>query len=199
MLTQPAHDKHRVTMGWLNGFVGVLIFSGSLPATRLAVMGFEPVFLTGARAVIAGVLGLFLLLFLRQPRPGRQDGMALVLVALGCVVAFPLLTALALQHIGGVDPGPVVLDHLAHGAAGDDHLVRRQAFAQQVVTGNGAVGQVDVCRVVHNAAIRFFRDPHVKTAITCLHMKYRNLPALSRNNCKTAICITQNQQCIRFF
>ena len=99
MLAQSAHDKHRVTLGWLNGFVGVLIFSGSLPATRLALMGFEPVFLTGARAVIAGLLGLCLLLVLRQPRPGRQDGMALVLVALGCVVAFPLLTALALQHI----------------------------------------------------------------------------------------------------
>jgi len=26
--------------GWLNGFIGVLIFSGSLPATRLAVQGF---------------------------------------------------------------------------------------------------------------------------------------------------------------
>jgi hypothetical protein len=36
--------------GWGNGFLGVLIFSGSLPATRVAVMDFSPVFLTGARA-----------------------------------------------------------------------------------------------------------------------------------------------------
>ena len=40
--------------GWLNGFIGVVIFSGSLPATRVAVLEFDPVFLTLARASIAG-------------------------------------------------------------------------------------------------------------------------------------------------
>lgn len=99
MPNQPGHEKHRATMGWLNGLIGVVIFSGSLPATRLAVMGFEPVFLTGARAVIAGLLGLCLLMALKQRRPGQADLMPLLLVALGCVIAFPLLTALALQHI----------------------------------------------------------------------------------------------------
>lgn len=89
----------RATVGWLNGFVGVLIFSGSLPATRLAVMDFEPLFLTGARAVIAGFLALCLLLVLKERRPDKKDFSGLVLVAIGCVVAFPLLTALALQHI----------------------------------------------------------------------------------------------------
>ena len=39
--------------GWLNGFIGVLIFSGSLPATRVAVMDFDPTFVTSARAAIA--------------------------------------------------------------------------------------------------------------------------------------------------
>lgn len=85
--------------GWLNGFVGVLIFSGSLPATRLAVMDFDPVFLTALRAVIAGVLALVLLLLVRQPRPARAQIKALVIVSLGVVVGFPLLTALALQHV----------------------------------------------------------------------------------------------------
>lgn len=87
------------TAGWINGLIGVLIFSGSLPATRLAVMEFDPVFLTGARAVIAGLLGGGLLLALKEKRPGRNDFTSLALVALGCVVAFPLFTALALQHI----------------------------------------------------------------------------------------------------
>ncbi len=85
--------------GWLNGFVGVLIFSGSLPATRLAVMDFDPVFLTALRAAIAGVLALVLLLLVRQPRPARAQIKALVIVSLGVVVGFPLLTALALQHV----------------------------------------------------------------------------------------------------
>jgi drug/metabolite transporter (DMT)-like permease len=85
--------------GWLNGFVGVLIFSGSLPATRVAVMDFDPVFLTVARAAIAGFLGLALLLAYRVARPGREDLVSLAIVAFGVVLGFPLLTALALKHI----------------------------------------------------------------------------------------------------
>ncbi|MGO4715445.1 DMT family transporter [Bradyrhizobium sp. 2TAF24] len=89
----------KTSAGWINGFLGMLIFSGSLPATRAAVTGFDPVFLTVARAVIAGLLGLGLLLAFRQPRPARADLVPLVITALGVVVGFPLLTALALQHI----------------------------------------------------------------------------------------------------
>jgi drug/metabolite transporter (DMT)-like permease len=87
------------TRGWISGFVGVAIFSGSLPATRVAVTGLDPVFLTAARAVIAGVLALALLAILRAPRPARGDLAPLAIVALGVVVGFPLLTALALRHV----------------------------------------------------------------------------------------------------
>ncbi|MFG1345168.1 DMT family transporter [Xanthobacter autotrophicus DSM 431] len=87
------------TDGWGSGLLGVIIFSGSLPATRVAVGGFSPLFLTSARAVIAALLGGALLLALRQKRPAAGDLLPLVVVALGGVVGFPLLTALALQHI----------------------------------------------------------------------------------------------------
>lgn len=89
----------RTTDGWGHGLVGVLIFSGSLPATRVAVGSFGPLFLTSARAVIAALLGAGLLLLLRQRRPPAADLRSLAVVALGVVVGFPLLTALALQHI----------------------------------------------------------------------------------------------------
>lgn len=85
--------------GWLNGFVGVLIFSGSLPATRVAVGGFDPLFLTGARAIIAAALAGLLLIGTGTRLPERRDLAALVVVALGVVVGFPLLTALALTHV----------------------------------------------------------------------------------------------------
>ncbi len=85
--------------GWGSGLMGVIIFSGSLPATRVAVGDFTPLFLTSARAVIAAVLGLALLAVLRQKRPASSDLVSLTIVALGVVVGFPLLTALALQHI----------------------------------------------------------------------------------------------------
>ncbi len=89
----------RTPEGWGSGLMGVLIFSGSLPATRIAVGGFAPVFLTSARAVIAALLGAGLLMLLRQKRPATGDLAALAIVAAGVVVGFPLLTALALQHI----------------------------------------------------------------------------------------------------
>lgn len=85
--------------GWGSGLLGVLIFSGSLPATRVAVGGFTPLFLTSARAVIAALLGGALLLLLRQAWPDRRDLASLTITAGGVVVGFPLLTALALQHI----------------------------------------------------------------------------------------------------
>lgn len=89
----------RTAAGWINGLIGVAIFSGSLPATRVAVMQFDPVFLTAARAAIAGALALFLLLAFRQKRPASGDLLSLAVVAVGVVVGFPLLTALALQHV----------------------------------------------------------------------------------------------------
>jgi drug/metabolite transporter (DMT)-like permease len=89
----------RTTDGWGSGLLGVIMFSGSLPATRVAVGGFTPLFLTSARAVIAALLGAALLLVLRQERPSRGDLVPLTVTAIGVVVGFPLLTALALQHI----------------------------------------------------------------------------------------------------
>lgn len=89
----------RMTSGWVNGFLGVLIFSGSLPATRVAVLQFDPVFLTVARAVIAGLLALALLVLFREKRPARGQLASLAVVALGVVVGFPLLSALALQYV----------------------------------------------------------------------------------------------------
>lgn len=89
----------RTTDGWGSGLLGVIIFSGSLPATRVAVGDFSPLFLTSARAVIAAVLGAAWLVVLRQMKPHRSDLGSLVVVALGVVAGFPLLTALALQQI----------------------------------------------------------------------------------------------------
>lgn len=89
----------KTTEAWVSGLLGVVIFSGSLPATRVAVGEFPPVFLTSARAVIAALLGAACLVLLRQARPSRGDLRSLVVIALGVVVGFPLLTAFALRHV----------------------------------------------------------------------------------------------------
>ncbi|MGS0545320.1 DMT family transporter [Pseudomonas sp. Y5-11] len=97
--SNPVNPALEKTSGWINGFIGVVIFSGSLPATRLAVLEFDPVFLTVARAAIAGVLAAALLWLFRERRPARDQWWPLLIVALGVVLGFPLLTALALQHV----------------------------------------------------------------------------------------------------
>jgi drug/metabolite transporter (DMT)-like permease len=91
--------RGKSSSGWLNGLIGVLIFSGSLPATRVAVLEFDPVFLTVARASIAGVLALSLLLLCKARRPAQHQWRSLCIVAFGVVLGFPLLTALALQYV----------------------------------------------------------------------------------------------------
>ncbi|MEG0000033.1 MAG: DMT family transporter [Comamonas sp.] len=89
----------KTSSGWSSGFIGMLIFSGSLPATRVAVMQLDPLFLTGARAAIAGLLALAALTLFRQRRPTADQWRSLGLVSLGVVLGFPLLTALALQQV----------------------------------------------------------------------------------------------------
>src|SRR5690606_24215415 len=91
--------KEKTTQGWINGFIGVLLFSGTLPATRVAVLEFDPVLVTAARASIAGFLAVFALLFFKQRRPDKNQIIPLTIVALGGVVGFPLLSSLALQHV----------------------------------------------------------------------------------------------------
>lgn len=99
-----SHSNKHVTQktalsGWVNGLVGVIIFSGSLPATKLAVKELNPFFLTFSRASIAGLLGLFILLIFREKIPQKRQLLSLIIVAIGVVIGFTLLTALALQYV----------------------------------------------------------------------------------------------------
>ena len=87
------------TEGWLSGLIGVVIFSGTLPATRVAVGSLSPLFVTSARATIAACIAIGCLAVVRQGRPTMADLRSLAIVSLGVVVGFPLLTGLALQNI----------------------------------------------------------------------------------------------------
>lgn len=78
------------------GALGVLGFSFSLPATRLAVAGLDPWFVAFGRAAVAGLLAVAYLAFVRAPLPSRDQVRRLVIVALGIVIGFPLFTSLAL-------------------------------------------------------------------------------------------------------
>lgn len=98
-MTTEKISKEQALSGWINGFIGVLLFSGSMPATKLAVMDMDPIFVTIARAGIAGILALSVLLIYREKRPAKDQIFPLILVSIGCVIGFPLLSALALQYL----------------------------------------------------------------------------------------------------
>jgi drug/metabolite transporter (DMT)-like permease len=79
------------------GFLGVLIFSLTLPATRIAVSGFDPVFVGLGRAIVAAGLSLILLLVTGQTIPPLKFLPNFAIVAAGVVIGFPLLSAIAMK------------------------------------------------------------------------------------------------------
>ena len=90
------------------GCAGVLLFAGTLPATRLAVGSIDPLFLTAARTTIAGCAGLTLLLLFRRPLPPRALWGRLIAAALCSVIGFPVLMALAMTTVPAAHGGVVL-------------------------------------------------------------------------------------------
>jgi drug/metabolite transporter (DMT)-like permease len=83
--------------GFVYGFLGVLIFSLTLPATRIAVSGFDPVFVGLGRAIVAAGLSLILLVVTRQTIPPMRSLPSFCIVVAGVVIGFPLLSAIAMR------------------------------------------------------------------------------------------------------
>jgi drug/metabolite transporter (DMT)-like permease len=107
--------------GLLLGFFGMCLFAGTLPATRLAVTGFDPLFLTAARAMLAGCSALVVLLLTRRALLPRPLWLEMCGAAFCTVVFFPLLAALAMMTVpaahGGVVFGILPLATAAAAAA----------------------------------------------------------------------------------
>ena len=70
---------------WL-GFIGVAIFSLTLPFTRVAVAELNPAFVAFGRAVVAAVCAIGMLWHLKAPLPTRQQWRGLLITSLGVVV-----------------------------------------------------------------------------------------------------------------
>jgi drug/metabolite transporter (DMT)-like permease len=95
-----APPNSRLTAGVAWGAAGVLCFSGTAPATRVAAPAFGPETLTFARILIAALLAAAALaLTRRSPHPGRSDLPPLVLMGLGLAIGFPLLLAIAVERV----------------------------------------------------------------------------------------------------
>jgi drug/metabolite transporter (DMT)-like permease len=104
----PSALLSRQRLGLLLGFIGVAVFGGTLPATRIAVSGFDPLALTALRTAIAGLCALVLLLILRRPLPPRRLWFQLVVAMLCVSILFPFLMALAVQTVDASHGGVVL-------------------------------------------------------------------------------------------
>lgn len=91
------------TQGVVLGGLGMLGFSGTLVATRVAVFDFSPSTITCARIVIAGILGFCFLAATGQLKlPEKRMIGGIVLMGLGLAVGYPFFLALALQSVPSV-------------------------------------------------------------------------------------------------
>src|SRR3954468_6964415 len=93
----PARRRIALGPGVALGALGILGFSFSLPATRLAVHDLDPWLIAFGRATVAAVLAAVYLRATRAPRPTVAQVRSLAIVALGVVVGFPLFTSIALE------------------------------------------------------------------------------------------------------
>jgi drug/metabolite transporter (DMT)-like permease len=99
-----AEHAHRTRAGLWLGALGMLIFAGTIPMTRLACGSAQapqlsPFFVAFGRAGVAGLLSVAYLLFTRAPWPHRKHWPMLVLTVLGNVIGWPLLLGLAVRQV----------------------------------------------------------------------------------------------------
>jgi drug/metabolite transporter (DMT)-like permease len=94
--------------GMLIGFVGILIFSLTLPITKIAVQSFNPYFIAFGRAALAGIAAASYLFMTKASLPSQSEFIKLIIIALGVVFGFPIFTTVAMTH-GASSHGAVIL------------------------------------------------------------------------------------------
>ena len=107
------HTPRQINQGLWLGLLGIVIFSVTLPMTRLAVgtpdaPQMSGVFIAMGRAVVAAALSAVFLLATRAPLPSRADWRPLAITAGGVVFGFPLLTSIAMRYVQAMHASVIV-------------------------------------------------------------------------------------------
>jgi drug/metabolite transporter (DMT)-like permease len=92
----------------LFGALGVLGFSGTLPATRAAIGELGPIVMGLGRALVSAALAVLVLWVTRARRPARAQLVPLAVASAGVVIGFPLFAAIALRTVPAVHASIVV-------------------------------------------------------------------------------------------
>ncbi len=161
------------TVGVLFGFLGMVGFSGTLAATRVAVADFSPLAITCARIVIAGLLGgATLLLTGRTALPARKHLVGIAVMGLGLAVGYPFFLAVALESVSAVH-GAVVTG-LAPAATAIIAVLRAGERPPPVFWLACATGIAAVLYYAHDAGGGDFSaaDGWLLLALLCLGLAY---------------------------
>ena len=108
-----ANSIDSVVKGLWLGLLGIVIFSITLPMTRLAVgtpdaPQMSGLFIAMGRAVVAAGLSAGLLLLTRAPWPAKRDWLPLAITAAGVVFGFPLFTSIAMRYVEAMHASVIV-------------------------------------------------------------------------------------------
>ena len=112
-LAPAQHTPLQINQGLWLGLLGIVIFSVTLPMTRLAVGSMEApqmsgLFIAAGRAVVAAALSAVFLLSTRAPLPLRSDWEPLLITAGGVVFGFPFLTSIAMRYVEAMHASVIV-------------------------------------------------------------------------------------------
>jgi drug/metabolite transporter (DMT)-like permease len=136
----------------LLGLLGVAIFGGTLPATRLAVADLPAWFVTFGRAAIAGVMAFAVLVAMRRKLPSRALLPDMAIASFCVVIGFPGLIGLAMQTVPS-----------AHGGVVLGVLPLATAIFGAVFTGERPSPAYWVCGIIGAMLVVIFaiRDSHM--------------------------------------
>lgn len=104
----PSSNAQRQTFGIMLGFLGMTLFSLTLPMTRLAVAGIDAGTVAVWRGLLAALMAAAILVGSRSRWPRRGQILPLAITGLGVVVGFPVLTVAAMQTVSA-SHGAVVI------------------------------------------------------------------------------------------
>jgi len=89
----------RENQGMALGLLAVIIFSLTLPMTRVVVQDINPLLAALSRAVMAAIPAAALLLWRREKLPTLAQFKGLCLVVVGVILGFPILSCWAMQTL----------------------------------------------------------------------------------------------------
>ena len=98
--------------GFIYGFVGILIFSLTPVATKIALGSdnneLSAEFITFGRSAVAGFLALLYLLFFKKKMPQKSDLMNFSIIALSLTIGFPLSLSYGLIYSTSIHAGVIL-------------------------------------------------------------------------------------------